>query len=185
MKRHRPGNVSLPGNLHDQVRIAYAVPRIIPLITVGKDKRMNVFPTDLHGPFSDQFYLSSLRKGGKANEQVEHFGKLALSTIEAREFELAYALGKNHMQDLKQIDHFEDFKGVSATFSIPLPDSVLSYRELTRRQSFDFGIHRIHLYENVFHKQVKNGLTLAHVHQYYLQWRMNNGLYTNMLLRRK
>lgn len=185
-ERIRPnpvGNVNLPGNLHDMVRIAYAVPRIIPLITLCEGEKMNMFPTDLHGPVSPKFYISSLRLNGKANSQVDRLKKLALSYMDVQAFKDVYALGKNHMQELRERTLFNCASRVSKTYEIPLPREVIRYRELSQTGSFDAGIHRIHFYEQVYEEKLKEGLTLAHIHQYYAQWRLDHGMPTHMLLR--
>jgi hypothetical protein len=183
LKRKPSGNVNLPGELHDMVRIAYAMPRIIPLITIGDGGMMNMFPTDLHGPVSKKFYISSLRIGGKANAQVERTRRLALSYIDVKEFRFAYALGKNHMQEMAPPGKFRLSPHTSATYGLPLPPSVLRYRELQQTGSFDAGIHRIHLYDTVHEEKIEEGITLAHIHQYYAQWRLDHGLPVKVLLR--
>src|SRR5689334_20528572 len=55
----KKGNVFLNNDLYKQVQIAYSVPRIISLITVGSDDLYNLFPTDLHGSVNEQYYVSS------------------------------------------------------------------------------------------------------------------------------
>jgi hypothetical protein len=183
LKRNTAGNVDLPGNLHDMVRIAYAVPRIVPLITVSGGGGMNMFPTDLHGPVSPRFYISSLRIGGKANAQVDRLKKLALSYMDVNAFRQVYALGKNHMQELREADLFSCSPRRSKVYDLPLPLHATGYRELCETGSFDAGIHRIHFYEQVHDEKLQDGHTLAHIHQYYAQWRLNLGMLTNMLLR--
>src|SRR5882724_7028748 len=42
-KKKPVDNVALPGNLYEQVRIAYSIPRLISLISVGDSKSMNLF----------------------------------------------------------------------------------------------------------------------------------------------
>ncbi|MBT1698977.1 hypothetical protein KK083_18935 [Fulvivirgaceae bacterium PWU4] len=177
------GNVNLPGNLHDMVRIAYAVPRIIPLITLREGEKMNMFPTDLHGPVLSKFYISSLRLNGKANSQVDRLKRLALSYMDVQAFKDVYALGKNHMQELRERALFNCAPHVSKTYEIPLPREAIRYRELNQTGSFDAGIHRIHFYEQVHEEKLKEGLTLAHIHQYYAQWRLDHGMPTHLLLR--
>jgi flavin reductase (DIM6/NTAB) family NADH-FMN oxidoreductase RutF len=176
-----PGNVNLPGNLYDQVRIAYSVPRNISAITLGDSENMNMFPTDLHGPLGNNFYISSLRKGGKANEQVIKSGKLVLSSMPAENHEQVYALGKNHMQHLSSSKSFSISGTPSQVFNVPLPLNALRYIELRRTTSIDIGIHCIHIYEKINNKELKLGNTLAHIHQYYTQWRINQGLTVEML----
>lgn len=182
LRKNTPNNVSLPGNLHDQVRIAYAVPRIIALISLGQGNKMNMFPTDLHGPSGDEFYISSLRHGGKANNQVEDTGKLVLSFMPVEEYRTVYTLGKNHMQDMQTEDKFP-VSSKSTVLSLPVPASALHYKELERLGSFDAGIHRIHFYKVLHAGKVRDGQTLAHIHQYYAQWRIDRNLPVNMRLR--
>ncbi len=183
IRRKKPGNVNLPGNLYEQVRIAYAVPRIISVITVSNGTCMNMFPTDLHGSL-DNCYLGSLRTGGKANDQVEQYRRIVISEVDSSWGREAYALGRNHMMDLESPGKFSLHREVSNQFRFPLPAAALRYRELIWKDSTDFGIHRIHLYEVASFHQVVNSLsTLAHVHQYYVQWRKNHGSSTRLIFR--
>lgn len=178
-----PNNIALEGSLYDMVRIAYAVPRLISVITVSDGIKMNMFPTDLHGKISDKFYISSLRIKGKANEQVEQSGKIVLSNVDASEFRNVYSLGKNHMQELQLPTEFKHSGELSEAFKFPLPLSTLDYKELKRIESFDHGVHRVHTYEIVNEKKLRQGSALSHIHQYYAQWRLKNNMKTEMLLR--
>ena len=179
----REGNVGLEGNLYDQVRIAYSIPRKINVITLSDGELMNMFPTDLHGMASSNIYLGSLRIGGKANQQVEKFGAIALSQIESSDYRAAYELGKNHMQDLRSVELFHCHSKRSAKFGLPLPASALQYNELKLLQSLDIGIHRIHVYEIVHSDTIKKGSPLTHIHKYYAQWRLDHHLSTEFLFR--
>jgi flavin reductase (DIM6/NTAB) family NADH-FMN oxidoreductase RutF len=177
-----PGNIDLPGNLYDQVITAYAIPRSISVITVLDGSKMNLFPTDLHGP-AGSYYLSSLRIGGKANEQIERTGTIAMSRVDPIAFRLVYEAGKNHMADPTSPDNFKLAKVRSKVGGIPLPEAVLSYKELEQTGSFDVGIHRIHYYEVVASEVLTAGPGLAHVHRYYAQWRLNQHLHTEIFFR--
>lgn len=182
-KKTAVGNVSLPGNLYDQVRIAYSLPRIVSLISVANGDRINLFPTDLHGPVGENFYISSLRIGGKANEQVEQLNQLVISEVDTASYEGVYNMGKNHMKDFSDRSGFNLHSEQSDVFQFPLANATLRYRELKHLQSFDWGIHRIHAYEVVSKHQFNGVHTLSHIHQYYAQWRKNNNIPTQMLLR--
>ena len=182
LRPRKPGNVGLPGSLYDMVRIAYSVPRVISLITIEREGAMNMFPTDLHGAVSDQFYINSLRIGGKANKQVETSRKLTIATLPSAEFKMTYSLGKNHMKDLQPIDSYYG-QTTSRRNGVVLPASTNGYRELRQVESFDIGIHRIHTYETEYVERPSHADILGHIHQYYAQWRMDRGLETKMLLR--
>ncbi|HEV8515100.1 MAG TPA: hypothetical protein VGQ59_17585 [Cyclobacteriaceae bacterium] len=184
LRKDIPSNVSLPGNLIDQVRIAYSIPREISTITVSDGNLMNMFPTDLHGPIGEKFYSGSLRLGGLANNQIEKYQKIVISEVEPSFYKQAYSLGKNHMQNLRRENEFELHKIRSKTFNFPLPTAVISYRELKRVDSIDVGIHRIHLYETIHREILQDRISpLTHIHQFYTQWRLDKGLQTPILLR--
>lgn len=176
-------NIHLRGNLYDQVRIAYSVPRVISIITVSDGSLINMFPTDLHGPIGQKYYCSSLRISGKANDQVQTLKKIVVSEVSASFFSQTYRMGKNHMQDLRRPETFRSISDKSESFNLPMPENVSVYRELKQIDSLDHGIHRIHFYEVVSHRTNAPYSTLAHIHQYFAQWRLNKGLPTDMLLR--
>lgn len=179
-----PNNVSLPGNLADQVRIAYSIPRIISVITTSDGELLNMFSTDLHGPVGKKYYAGSLRVGGLANEQVEKYKKIVISKVNTSSYRQAYALGKNHMQPLRELSRFDVYPERSAIFGFPLPVAVTQYMEMEKIDSFEEGIHRIHLYEVKSDQVVQSGQSaLAHIHQYYAQWRLDRQIETQMLLR--
>jgi hypothetical protein len=175
--------ITLHGNLYDQVRIAYSIPRIISIITITDGDLMNMFPTDLHGPIGKEFYCSSLRIGGKANEQVQKLKKIVASEVTSSSFRESYHLGKNHMHDLQHIDKFRNDQKKSKCLEFPLPENVIRYRELRQFDFLDHGIHRIHFYEVINEWAGDQNSKLAHIHQYFAQWRLNNHLPTNLLLR--
>lgn len=180
----KPGNVFLAGNLYKQVQIAYSIPRVISLITVSDGKLFNLFPTDLHGPVSEQYYISSLRHLGKACRQVEAAGRIVISEMHCHAYKTVYALGKNHMQELRSKDSFPFGNIYSSVFQLPLPQSVLYYRELELVQSFEHGIHKLLLYKIVSRQMLsQEPATLAHVHNVYATWRRNKRLPGNYLLR--
>lgn len=182
LRQKRPGNVDLPGNLLDQVIAAYSIPRVISVITVWDGSKMNMFPTDLHGK-TGNFYMSSLRIGGNANEQVEKAGTVAISRVDVNAYRDVYEAGKNHMAEPASPEMFRLSPVRSKLADIPLPEAMISYRELRRTGSFDIGIHRIHSYEILSEEMLTPGTGLAHIHRYYAQWRLNHRLPTEMFLR--
>jgi flavin reductase (DIM6/NTAB) family NADH-FMN oxidoreductase RutF len=178
-----PDNVNLPGNLHDLVRIAYSVPRTIALMSLESGGVMNLFPTDLHGKVDDNYYMSSLRIGGKAQQQLERVRRVVLSEVESDTFREVYALGKNHMKEMSSTSNFNLSSFNSEKFSFKIPANALRYLELEVLEWIDAGIHRIYLYKIVNSVELGAGKTLAHIHQYYAQWRNNHKLETKYLLR--
>ena len=180
----KEGNVYLHDNLYTQVQIAYAIPRVISLITVSNHNFYNLFPTDLHGTVNEQYYVGSLRHGGKACVQVESAGRIAISQVNCGACKTVYSLGKNHMQEVKPKDNFPFGDISSSQFQLPLPQPVLQYRELELTGSFEHGIHKLLLFKIVSRQTLSaEPATLAHIHNVYASWRYNKGLAGNYLLR--
>lgn len=180
----KPGNVFLHDNLYMQVQIAYAVPRLISLVTVGHHGLFNLFPTDLHGTVSDTHYIISLRTGGKACRQVMETGKIVLSQMLSEAFQLVYDLGKNHMKEMDTSGQFPFGKQFSDQLGLPLPQLVADYFELELVDSFVHGIHTLLLFR-INNRQAlqQGGNTLVHIHNSYASWRFKSGLQGNFLMR--
>jgi hypothetical protein len=180
----RPGNIFLPGNLYKQVQIAYSVPRNISLITVGQNDKYNLFPTDLHGPIAENYYIISLRYEGKASAQVMDAQRILLSLVHSQLYKTVYSLGKNHMQDMKEKENYPMTDQLSSHLQLPLPPSAFFYRELELQDSFIHGIHRLMLFKTLSRQRILDTpSTLAHIHNVYATWRHNKGLAGNYLMR--
>jgi hypothetical protein len=177
-----PSDANISGNLYDQVRIAYSVPRQISVITVKDRELLNFFPTDLHGAVSDELYVSSLRIGGMACEQVSTLKTLVISSVDVEAFRKTYGLGKNHMQPARPAETFEPTFIISPS-GIPVYPSATNYLELVLDRTWDHGIHRLFLYRIKHRGKVKEEKTLAHIHGYYAQWRISHGKLTQYFFR--
>jgi len=172
--RSKPNSdANLAGNLYEQVRIAYCIPRTISVITVKDNDLLNFFPTDLHGAVGSDHYLSSLRIGGMACGQVENVDRIVISRVDVDSFRQTYALGKNHMKSLQPADNFKVAQ-LSSQSGIPVYPNATDYLELEREGQMDAGIHRMFSYKVVGRGQVRKSKALAHIHRYYAQWRINH-----------
>jgi hypothetical protein len=180
----KPGNVFLDDSLYTQVQIAYSIPRKISLITVALGNLYNHFPTDLHGQVNEKFYVISLRHKGEACHQVASAKKIVLSDMEASAYKQVYALGKNHMQPLKEKATFDFDLNVSNFFHLPLPKNLTYYKELELQESFIHGIHRFFLFKIIYAQKVsQEPQTLAHIHNVYATWRYKKNIKSNYLMR--
>ncbi len=104
--------------------------------------------------------------------------------MHASAYRNVYALGKNHMQPLKEISLFDFDFAHSENFCLPLPKNLLSYKELELKNSFIHGIHKLLLF-NIIHEEDRSTEqgTLAHIHNCYATLRYNKKLPSNFLLR--
>lgn len=176
LQKKKLGNVNLPGNLYEQVEIAYSVPRKICLITLGDCGLYNMFPTDLHGKIDEDNYVISLRSDGKANAQVNKYRKITLSNMNLNRYKYVYSLGKNHMQELKSPELFELSGSSSDTYRLPLPSGCTGFMELELNESFKVGIHDLNFFRIVNKKVIShNEPVLSHIHRSYLSSLLNKG----------
>lgn len=183
LKTKAPDNIGLEGNLYDQVRLSYSFPRKISLILLMRDGLMNCFPTDLHGALDDEYYVGSLRIGGKADDQVLNVKKVVIAELKPGFFKDAYAMGKNHMREMKSLSEFELNGPRSKLFQVPLVTATVCYRELEWFDSFDYGVHRIHFCRVINRVDLGTSERLAHVHQYYVQWCIRKNKQLSTLIR--
>ena len=177
-------NIYLKGNLYEQVKIAYSIPRKILLVTLSKNNMFNIFPTDINGRIGRQNFVISLRKNGKANKQVKELKKIVLSEMAADTCKEVYALGVNHIKDLREKNEFDLSEKLPQKFSIPLPSNVLRYFELLFINYMQTGVLNLCFFKIVNSVNIEDSkFTLAHIHRDYAEWRINNGIIFEFLLR--
>ena len=183
IQAEKKNNVYLKGNLYQQVKIAYSIPRKISLITLGSNSRFNMFPTDLNGRIDDNYFVISLRKTSKANQQVTEQRKLVISEISTENYIEAYSYGKNHMSELQPLSNFSFSKERSESIKLPLPKNVLNYFELEIVKQTVIGIHNLIFFRIIGSDKTGGSNELAHIHRDYAQWRINNNLKSEFLFR--
>lgn len=180
-------NIFLPGNLYDQVKIAYSIPRLIYTASVGSNGLYNVFPTDLSGQIGGENFIISLRTKCKANEQIENSGKCMVAKIDADYFAEVYSIGRNHMRELSNVNELgiKLREESSAILNLPIPLGTLQYFELEKFDKFEVGIHTIHFFKIISSVQLSDSQKfLMHIHRDYAEWRIRNGINTNYLIRK-
>lgn len=181
-------NIFLEGNLHDQVKIAYSVPRIIYLVSLGQKGYYNIFPTDISGKIKDEYFLISLRTNGKANSQLQSIGKCVVAEMHSDSYNHLYKLGRNHMNDMQEISSFNielnTFR--SKNLNLLLPKDGIKYYELkSMDKKIEIGLHTIHFFKIINSEKLSDkNSTLAHIHRDYAEWRLKNKIQTNFLFRR-
>ena len=127
--------------------------------------------------------MISLRKTGKANQQVKEHRKLVISEILTESYREAYSYGVNHTRDLKQLEKFSFSEDLSESLKLPLPTNNLKYLELEFVDDMAIGIHNLIFFKIIKSFKTDNSNTLAHIHRDYAQWRINNNLQSELLIR--
>ena len=177
-------NIYLKGNLYEQVKIAYSIPRKISLVSLGNKNKINIFPTDINGRIGKQNFVISLRKNGKANKQVKELKKIVLSEMAVDKYKEVYSLGVNHTKELRDKKEFDLSEELSQTFSIPLAKNAVRYFELEFINDMQTGLHNLCFFKIVNSVNIVDSKsTLAHIHRDYAEWKINNGIISEFLLR--
>ncbi|TND08506.1 MAG: hypothetical protein FD123_2302 [Bacteroidetes bacterium] len=177
LKRNNSGNLRLPGNLYEQVKIAYTIPRKVSLLTISDGTLFNLFSADLNGSPGQGYYVISLRHEGEACRQVEQSGKIAYWEMTPAAAALAYAQGKNHMKPLRDFRDFPFTENRSPVFGLPEPQGAVNCRELELLGSLgDYGVHRLLLFRIAGDEKSASSPVLHHVHRVYAEWRKRKGL---------
>jgi hypothetical protein len=179
-------NIFLAGNLYEQVKVAYSIPRLIYLASVGSNDLYNIYPTDLSGKMGEHIFIMSLRTMGKANSQVESSGKCLIAKMAADSFMEVYNAGRNHMKELADAATFEiKLSSESSTsFNLPIPFGAIQYYELEKIDKFVVGIHTIHFFRILNSAVLSDKRSiLAHIHRDYAEWRLKNSINTNYFFR--
>ena len=95
-----------------------------------------------------------------------------------------YSLGVNHTKDLREKKEFDLSEKLSQTFSIPLSKNTLRYFELEFINDMQTGLHNLCIFRIVNSVYIEDSKsTLAHIHRDYAEWRINNGIISEFLLR--
>ena len=95
-----------------------------------------------------------------------------------------YSLGVNHTKDLRERNEFDLSEKLSQKFSIPLPKNALRYFELEFINDIQTGVHNLCFFKIVNSESIEDSKsTLAHIHRDYAEWRINNGIISEFLLR--
>lgn len=182
----KKNNIYLAGNLYHQVKIGYSIPRKIFLVSVGSENRFNIFPTDLSGKIGENYFIISLRKNGKANEQILKEGKCLVALMKIDCLKEVYDAGGNHMKETTDIKKIivKLRDETSTKLNLPIPLGCISYYELENFKRIELGIHTLHFFKiiNSAISSESNSI-LAHIHRDYAEWRIRNGIQTNYYFR--
>jgi len=168
----KQNNIFLNNNLYTFIQIAYSIPKIISLVSVTQHGKYNLFPNDQHGCIYKDHYIITLRKDGKACEQVTATGNVVISNISSEYYKQVYAFGKNHMQPFREKELIDFSESVSKYEHIPLPHKTISYKELEMIDSFIYGTHKVFLFKINYEEKISDeSLILATINNAYATWR--------------
>jgi flavin reductase (DIM6/NTAB) family NADH-FMN oxidoreductase RutF len=143
-------------------------PRPVYVVCIGDLNAGDIFPIDITGNISENFYFFSVRKTSPAVQQIIEIKRVCLCLVPFNKKEEVYSLGKHH-KDGKLDFSSVNFKFLpSSEFKIPVPDLVININELKIVNHFDCGVHTVFYSQSVEFSKFSNEFPLAHTPWYNL-----------------
>jgi flavin reductase (DIM6/NTAB) family NADH-FMN oxidoreductase RutF len=175
-KNTRPDSFSLAPNVLEQTMIFYICPRPVFLVSVDDGQHSNVFPMDLVGPIAPDRFTLALRSTSPSVETIKHERKVALSSIAADDYQIAYQLGAHHKRVTIDPDTLPFKLSRSREFSLPIPVTALRVREIEILDFQSIGSHTLFVGRIVSDEQRGNGPQLFHTCGVHQRLRTHHGL---------
>jgi flavin reductase (DIM6/NTAB) family NADH-FMN oxidoreductase RutF len=167
-KNSRPDSFSLAPDEVEQTMIFYLCPRPVFLVSVDDGKHSNVFPMDLVGPIAPDRFTLALRNTSPSVGTIQNERRVALSSIAAADYRIAYQLGAHHKKLAIDCDALPFELLRSRIFSLPVPAIALRVREIEVIDFQSIGSHTLFVGRLVSDEPRENGLQLFHtcgIHQ--------------------
>jgi len=151
-----------PSSLDDRCNeVAFICPRPVVLVSLSHGDEGNIFPMNLMGPASGEYFVFALNSNNQAPRMIER-GLLAISTVPFEQAEQVRLLGGHHRLTSIRWSEIPFATNRSATLGIPVPEFALTVRELQVEQSTPLGSHtffvarivdrQVHLDRPEFHR---------------------------------
>src|SRR6202044_31566 len=140
-RKHDPSNFFMPPEAVQQQMIFYICPRPVVLVSVDDGSHSNLFPMDLIGPISADYFTLALRSTSPSIATMKSARRVALSDVPARDYATAYKLGIHHKNVKVEWDHLPFEIQRSRHFSLPCPAIALRVREIEILDFDTIGSH--------------------------------------------
>jgi flavin reductase (DIM6/NTAB) family NADH-FMN oxidoreductase RutF len=167
-KDNRADSFSLAAEVVDQTMIFYICPRPVFLVSVDDGRHSNVFPMDLVGPIAPDRFTLALRNSSPSVDTIRNERRVALSSIAAGDYQIAYQLGAHHKRLNIDCDALPFKLSRSRMFSLPVPANALCIREIEIIDLQSIGSHTLFVGHVVSDEPKGNGPQLFHtcgIHQ--------------------
>lgn len=150
-------------------------PRPVVLVSYTSGSGGNIFPMDLVGSTTSAYSLLGLHTTSPAIPAMTASRRLAISTIPLDCTDTIFGMGHNHRQATIDWTRVPLALKPSPTYSIPVPESALSVREVEVERVEDLASHQLFVARNVSFEQRTNGLQMCHVPWFYQRYLARTG----------
>ena len=164
--------------------LLYCLPRAVALTSFDDGKYTNMFPLDLIGQTDSPYFILSITSRYPSLPYILKNKRLAVSYISLDDTDNAYAMGKNNKRICVKPDEMIVKTKLSPVFSIPVPTSALSVRELDIVDSYLVDYHTVIIAKTRNFTLNSKGLYFCHVQRIFQQYLMNQNRALPYVIRR-
>ncbi|MEP7167876.1 MAG: hypothetical protein ABI855_00750 [Bacteroidota bacterium] len=143
-------------------------PRPVYVACIGNLQNGDVFPIDITGNISEEYYFFSVRKSSPAVKKIIELKKVTLCLVPFNNKNEVYSLGKHHKNGKLNFDSVSFSVITSNEFKIPVPGFVINVNELKIVDYFDCGVHTVFYSQSEKFSKYSNETPLAHTPWYNL-----------------
>jgi hypothetical protein len=141
-QRNDPADIKMTLVEERAACVTFIRPHFLSLVSIGDEKRGNIFPMNLMGELGSSHFGFALTEQRRVAHQVERAGRLVVSGVPLDKCPVAFGLVPNHRRE------FFDWCDVafpvepSSTFQIPVPSFATRVREMLVERVHPIGSHR-------------------------------------------
>jgi flavin reductase (DIM6/NTAB) family NADH-FMN oxidoreductase RutF len=154
---------------------SFICPRRVVLVSAVWGDRNNIFPMNLLGSLSDDYFAFSLDSTRLAAPLVAGAGMVALSGIPLGRAEVAQQLGKNHKKESVAWSQVPFSTTPSTALGIPVPCFASRVIELQLETTCNLGSHTLFVSRVIRDEHRAAGEQFFMVHGIYQSWRSTHG----------
>jgi len=175
LRRRSTSHIRLSTRAAQAMTASFICPRRVVLVSAVWGERSNMFPMNLLGSLSDDYFAFSLDSTRLAAPLVAGAGTVALSGIPVGRAEVAQQLGKNHKKESIAWSELPFATTPSTALGIPVPYFASRVIELQLETTRNLGSHTLFISRVVRDERRAAGEQFFMVHGIYQSWRLTHG----------
>ena len=172
LRKHSPNSeVAMSARDVHSMCVFYICPRPTGLVTVSDGAATNIFPMNLMGAPSQEYFCFALKTVTPVVPFVARAGRLALSNIPVDRAPLAYSLGRNHNRESIDLSQLPFTARCSKIWQLPVPDFALRVREVEVESTHNLGSHTLFVARVMHDEKCGDQPEFFLIHGMYDTWR--------------
>jgi flavin reductase (DIM6/NTAB) family NADH-FMN oxidoreductase RutF len=171
-RHRRTSHIRISARASHAMIVSFICPRPVVLVSAVSGDRSNIFPMNLLGRVSDDYFTFALDTTRLAAPLVASARSVALSTIPLEQSEVARQLGKNHKKESIQWNQLPFPTRPSTALGVPVPCFALRVIEMQIETIRNLGSHTFFVARIIQDERRGEGRQFFMVHGVYQSWRL-------------